>query len=295
MSSKNAKFDRYSVKSLLQETLLHTIEKIGTYLSDFLQNREPESLHQYRINVRTARSVCLEFSDFMDTKCQLALRKILKTLQQETNDMRDIDVFLADIEVYKTKVAPSCLQEFERLETKLKAEKEEAYNVFAAKYTQAFQKDIIAQLHAIQNDHWLCLPKSDKKIYTYVKEILFLRLEKITKRSKKLSLDSPNDRFHQLRLDYKKLRYNTDALKLDQISKCFKPLQTAFGKVQDINSQIARIKRYNTEHNRCLEQMIALLEHELIVDKQVCIEKSTKEKIRKMQNAIEKTFTCKDA
>lgn len=295
MSSKILKLDRHSVKYLLKETLLHTIDAIATHLNDFLNTHEPESLHQYRVNVRMARSVCLEFSEFMEEKRKINLEKILKTLQKETNDMRDLDVFLECIQTYKTRVAPSCLNEFESLEARLKVEKEEAYNAFEAHYTQAFKNELIAKLQSIQSDEKLCLPKSEEKIYKYVKEILTLRLKKIAKASSKLSLDSPNERFHKLRLHYKKLRYNTDAIKLTQFSKRFKPIQTAFGKVQDKNSQIERIKRYNTEHSRCLEQIIALLEQELILDKEVCIEKSSKENIKKMQNTIEKTFTCKDA
>lgn len=293
MSPKIIKLDRHSVKSLLKETLLKTIENITEHLSDFLQTKEPESLHQYRISVRMARSVCLEFSEFMEEKRKSTLENILKSLQKETNEMRDIDVFLECIETYKTMVEPACLPEFEGLEAKLKAEKAEAYKAFEAKYTKAFKDALIAQLKTIQSDDLLCLPKSKAKLYTYVQEILTARLKKIAKASKKISLNAPNERFHKLRLHYKKLRYNADAIKLTQFSKSFKPLQNAFGRVQDKNSQIERIKRYNTTHSVCLEQIIALLEQELILDKQACIEKSSKENIAKMQETIKKIFTCK--
>lgn len=290
MSLKINTLDRHSVKSLLKNTLLQTIENIGTHLSHFLETKEPESLHQYRVNVRMARSVCLEFSEFMEEKRKFTLEKILKSLQKETNEMRDIDVFLECIEAYKNMVESSCLGELESLETTLKAEKEEAYNAFEAKYTQAFKNELIAKLQAIQNDEKLCLPKSEEKIYKYIKEILTKRLKKIVKTSKKLSLEAPNERFHKLRLHYKKLRYNADAVKLTQFSKSFKPLQNAFGKVQDKNTQIERIKRYNTSHSTCLENIIALLEQELIADKHVCIEKSSKENIVKMREHLEKIF-----
>ena len=117
------KLDRHSVKSLLKHTLLKTIKNIATYLSDFLETKEPESLHQYRVSVRMARSVCLEFSEFMEEKRKFTLEKILKSLQKETNEMRDIDVFLECIEAYKTRVEPSCLYELESLEEKLMLEK----------------------------------------------------------------------------------------------------------------------------------------------------------------------------
>lgn len=291
MSDNIHKLDRHTVKSLLKHTLLQTIDNIATHLSDFLQTKEPESLHQYRVSVRMARSVCLEFSEFMEEKRKFNLETILKILQKETNEMRDIDVFLECIEAYKSMVEPSCLVELEGLEAKLKAEKEEAYNAFEAKYTQAFTDEMIARLQAIQNDERLCLPKSEEKIYKYIKEILSTRLKKIAKASKKLSLNAPNERFHKLRLHYKKLRYNADAIKLTQFSKSFKPLQNAFGKVQDKNTQIERIKRYNTPHSVCLDNIIALLEQELIADKQVCIEKSSKENIEKMREHLDKLFS----
>lgn len=290
MPPKIHTLERHSVKSLLKNTLIQTIENIATHLSHFLETKEPESLHQYRVSVRMARSVCLEFSEFMEEKRKFTLEKILKSLQKETNEMRDIDVFLECIETYKNMVESSCLGELESLETTLKAEKEEAYNAFEAKYTQAFKDEMIARLQAIQNDEKLCLPKSEEKIYKYIKEILTKRLKKIAKISKKLSLDAPNERFHKLRLHYKKLRYNADAVKLTQFSKSFKPLQNAFGKVQDKNTQIERIKRYNTSHSSCLESIIALLEQELIADKHVCIEKSSKENIVKMREHLEKIF-----
>ena len=113
-----------------KSTLLKTIENIATHLSVFLETKEPESLHQYRVSVRMARSVCLEFSEFMEEKRKFALEKILKSLQKETNEMRDIDVFLECIEAYKTHVEPSCLYELESLEAKLMLEKKEAYASF---------------------------------------------------------------------------------------------------------------------------------------------------------------------
>ncbi|WP_263832649.1 CHAD domain-containing protein [Sulfurospirillum oryzae] len=295
MSSKTLKLNCHSVKSLLKNTLSKTTQNMMTYLSDFLQTKEPESLHQYRVNIRMARSVCLELSDFMEEKRKNKLDKILKTLQQETNDMRDIDVFIECIGAYKNSVDPQCLSEFEGIEAKLKAEKEEAYKAFEAKYTEAFQTHIMTQLQSLQNDDLLCLPKSEEKLFKYIKEIFFHRLKKIAKASKKLTLSAPNERFHKLRLHYKKLRYNADAVKLNQFSKSFKPLQTAFGNVQDKNSQIERIKHYNVAHSVCLEQIIALLEQELILDKQACIEKSSKENIVRMKNSLEKIFTCKDS
>ena len=181
----------------------------------------------------------------------------------------------------------------ESLEAKLMLEKKEAYASFEKRYTHAFKDELIAKLQAIQNDEKLCLPKSEEKLYKYIKEILTKRLKKIAKTSKKLSLEAPNERFHKLRLHYKKLRYNADAIKLSQFSKSFKGIQNAFGRVQDKNTQIERLKRYQTPENECLEHIVTALEHELLADKQACIEVSNKESIVKIEKKLKKLFTCK--
>ena len=293
MSPKIDKLERHSVKSLLKQTLLKTIENSALYLSDFLQTKEPESLHQYRVNIRMARSICLEFGTFMDKKRQKALLQKLKALQLETNEMRDLDVFLECIEAYKSKVEPSCLGEFESIEKQLEMEKEEAYKVFEAKYNTSMKAKMLMELHNLQCDEKLYLPKAEEKILKHLKVILEKRLKKIHKISKKLSIDAPNELFHTLRLHYKKMRYSVDAVNLDTFASHFKPIQSAFGKVQDKNTQIERIKQYNSNQRACLEQIIALLEQELIQDKQVCIEKSHTKRIQKIQTKLQKIFKRK--
>ena len=293
MSPKAHSLARHSVKFLLNETFLSTLKNISTHLSDFLKSREPESLHQYRINIRMARSICVEFSAFIDKKRKKTLEDLLKVLQKETNDMRDIDVFLEYIEAYKKRVDSSLSNEFESIKAKLEVEKEHAYKAFKSKYTETFQADIVAKLHAIESSETLSFPKSKQKLFLSLQEIFESRLKKIAKSSKKLNSSASNAQFHTLRLHYKKLRYTSDALNLEQFSKSFKPIQNAFGSVQDKNSQIERIKRYNTEHNKCLEHIIALLEEELVCDKQACITKSSQKNIRKMRDNVREIFTSK--
>lgn len=293
MSSSVFHLDRHSVKPLLNQTFFNTLENIILHLSNFLKQKEPESLHQYRINIRMARSMCIEFGAFMNKKYKNSVNTLLRTLQKETNEMRDIDVFLAYIEAYKQRVDSSFLGEFESIKAKLIAEKEVAYKAFESKYTEAFFADTLAKLQLLQNNKKLCFPKSEHKLMKYLKEIFEARLDKIAKISKKLTLDAPNALFHKLRLHYKKLRYTSDALSLEAFSKSFKPIQNAFGDVQDKNSQIERIKRYNTTKNKYLEHIIALLEEELVHDKSVCIEISSPKTVRKMRKDIQKIFTCK--
>ena len=277
MSQKLSKLNRHSVKSLLKETLLKTLEAISEQLNLFLTTHDPENLHQYRVNIRLARSVCLEFGEFMEKERKKILDEKLKILQKQTNELRDIDVFLESLNSYKPTDDALSYAAFEHIKKKLEHEKSECLR--------------LAKMHF---DEKLCLPIAEGKLLVHVHDILHKRLRKIIKLSKKLSLETPNERFHKLRLHYKKLRYTADALNLASFAKSFKPLQSAFGHVQDKNSQIERIKRYNTEHSSFLKDIIAQLEARLLLDKQACIELSSKEKMENIQEKLEKIFTCKE-
>ena len=295
MSSKKDFLERHSIKQLLKTTLHDNIENIATHLNAFLQTKDPESLHQYRVYIRTARSICLEFGEFMDEKCQFVLDKTLKALQQETNEMRDLDVFLESLDMYKHSVDARYVSDFEQLQAQVLAEKELAYRTFTTKFTPKLHAKIVEELEALQNDEKLCLPKSEEKLFRHVKDIIEKRLKKIAKLSKKLDIESPNKQFHKLRLHYKKLRYTCDALSFKQFAKSFKPIQNAFGKVQDKNTQIERIKRYNSTNSVAFQKIIALLEEEINNDKRDCIEKSTKEALQILHEKFDKILTCKES
>ena len=295
MSQKLSKLNRHSVKSLLKETLLQTLEAISEQLNLFLSTHDPEALHQYRVNIRLARSVCLEFGSFMEKERKKILDEKLKILQKQTNELRDIDVFLESLNSYKP-TGDVCAydEDFLQIQKRLEHEKSECLRLFMSERETLFRKKMMAQLAKMHFDEKLCLPHAEGKLLAHVHEILHKRLKKIIKLSKKLSLEAPNERFHKLRLQYKKLRYTADALNLASFAKSFKPLQSAFGYVQDKNSQIERIKRYNTEKSAFLDDIITQLESQLLIDKHVCIELSSKEKLEEIEEKLEKIFTCKE-
>lgn len=281
--------DSHTVQSLLKESLVNALSCIQRHLEDFLRTKDAESLHQYRVHIRTARSLCKEFGSFMEKNRKKLFDEQLKRLQQETNAMRDIDVFLECIDAYERQIDASCLIEFQKLRQTLLEEKANAYTVFCEKYTQ--ENKILTQLQEALKDERLCLPKSQEKMLKYLKNILEERLEKIAKLSKKLDENSANERFHKLRLHYKKLRYTCDAVHFKDFAKRFKPVQSAFGHVQDKNTQIERIKYHDAQNSACLAQIIALLEEELKKDKRACVELSSDKSIQKLSKTLQKLFT----
>lgn len=295
MSLFDNAFSRESVKVLLQGTLRTTLQKTQGHLNDFLATKEEESLHQYRVTLRTARSVCREFQSFFHYKRGCVLGEKLKNLQHQTNEMRDIDVFLESINGYKLKVDSACIMELEVIEKALIVEKKSLTKQFIKQMKAKSPEAIFEKLSAFWMHKKLYLPKSEEALWVHIKPVLEKRIRKIERLSRDLTMTSSNEAFHNLRLHYKKIRYTTDSMCVDNprikaFSNTFKPLQTALGNVQDCNTQIAKLKQYATHNDGCIDHIIAMLEEECSCYKRVCIEKSSQEAIDKIKNDFKAIF-----
>lgn len=295
MSVLENSFSRESVRVLLKGSLHTTLQKTQYHLDNFLETKEEESLHQYRVTLRTARSLCREFQHFFQPKRGCALGKKLKKLQQETNEMRDIDVFLGCIEEYKRRNILDCSDGFDAIDRQLILDKNKLYKKFIRQMKAKSTQHIFRKLADLWMHKKLYLPKSEEAMVKHIKPVLQKRIKKIEKISKKLSIESENELFHTLRLNYKKIRYTTDSMCLENprikaFATTFKSLQTALGNVQDRNTQIARLKLYNTDNNPCIHQIIAMLEEECVAFKRICVEKSNEEAIAKIKSDFNALF-----
>ncbi|MDD3344368.1 MAG: CHAD domain-containing protein [Sulfurospirillaceae bacterium] len=289
--------EQNSVKTLLQTLLQKTLQNAQAHFEDFTHTNEPESLHQYRVNLRMLRSVCKEFFDYLSPKRGLFLLDYLKMLQKDTNHLRDIDVFIECINDYKSKVSPECVALCHKIEAKLFKDRAKSITQLYTKQSCAKRAHYFDELLTLLVDAKLYRKKAEKTVLKPIKKIIAHRLQKIKKLSSHLSLESPNEQFHNLRLHYKKIRYTTDCAclgnrehALNAFSQSFKPLQTALGEVQDKNTQIGHLRELNLKHDVCAQQFIAMIEDALREDKQNCIEISSKAFMDEMKQTFQAIF-----
>ena len=289
--------EQNSVKTLLQELLQKTLQNAQAHFEDFTHTDEPESIHQYRVNLRAVRSVCKEFSNFLTPRRGLFLLDYLKNLQKDTNDLRDTDVFIECIEAYKTKVSPECQNVCHMIEKKLLKERKKSILELFTKQSSAKRDHLFHELFILLEDKKLYRKNAKKSVYKPIQKIIAKRLKKIEKLSAKLSLEAPNSQFHTLRLHYKKIRYTTDcacfgekedALKV--FSQSFKATQTSLGEVQDKNTQLERLRHHSLKNDHCVQQVIDMIEEELLTNKQHCIEQSSPHNVKEVRQAFETLF-----
>lgn len=289
--------EQNSVKTLLQELLQKTLQNAQSHFEDFTYTLEPESIHQYRVNLRMARSVCKEFINYFTPKHGLFLLDYLKTLQKDTNELRDIDVFIECIEDYQTKVSAECLHVCHTLEKKLLKERKKHITELSMKQSCQKRIHLFDELFSLLRDKKLYRKNAEKNVYKPIEKIIAKRIKKIEKLSSNLSLETPNTQFHALRLHYKKIRYTTDSAcfgdkehALKAFSQSFKPIQTALGNVQDKNTQIERLHQHSLKNEDCVQQVITMIENELVCTKLQCIEQSSPKHIQEIKQTFEAIF-----
>ncbi|MDD2382684.1 MAG: CHAD domain-containing protein [Sulfurospirillaceae bacterium] len=289
--------EQNSVKTLLEELLQKTLQNAQAHFEDFTYTLEPESIHQYRVNLRMARSVCKEFINYFTPKHGLFLLDYLKILQKDTNELRDIDVFIECIDDYQAKVKPECLNMCHIIEKKLFKERKKSVSELLLKRNFDKRTHLFDELFSLLRDKKLYRKNAEKNIYKPIQKIIAKRIKKIKKLSLNLSLTTPNAQFHALRLHYKKIRYTTDSAcfgdkehAMKAFSQSFKLIQTALGDVQDKNTQIERLRQHNLKNEACVQQVITMIENELECNKLQCIEQSSHEHIQEIKQTFKAIF-----
>ncbi|MDD3462644.1 MAG: CHAD domain-containing protein [Sulfurospirillaceae bacterium] len=298
MGSSKRESETYdNVASFLKNNLKRNLLESKFQLQNFLRTKHPENLHQYRVAIRSSRSIFREFSKFCDDKRYKIVNAIMKTLQRETNHIRDLDVFLECIQTYKKIQKKEYFENFQTMQDKLQKKRDNCFLEFRNEIKTLQHNEAFSAIIELQEHEHFFLPKAKDNLEKHIQKILQKRISKIAKISKKLNVNSQNELFHILRLNYKKVRYTIDALltenkeeKLKRLSQSIKTVQTSFGEVQDKHTQLMLIEKYTHKQSECFENIINILKEELAIGKQKCVEHSQKSDIEAIKKEIKELF-----
>ncbi len=241
---------------------------------------DPEFVHDYRVAIRRSRSV-LKFSarilpDSDRERWQIELRD----LQQRTNTLRDLDVFVLGFDTYRALVPPSYRGDLEPLYVLLAARRAEARQHFTEYITsprhEVFDTDYEAFLAADDAGTDDNLPANARRP---IAETGAARVKqahrRVVRRLRGISDSSASSELHALRIACKELRY---VLELHAevlpdrprvaLVKRVKQLQTLLGEYQDAEVHIRELERWATmvgsttiDSTRCVMAMGVLGEH----------------------------------
>jgi CHAD domain-containing protein len=237
------------------------IKSLCTIVRTFLQvtrRNEPgliddldtEFLHQWRVSLRKVRSVLTLFKGVVANETLDQLKLDFKEIMQDTNMMRDRDVYLLSKDDYFALVPPQAHPGLGVLFELLQQDRDEA---FGKVKTMLESKDYKKQIKSIQKlfENPKALPKgpkADTPSKAFAADLVLKRYKKVCKLAGKITDKTPDETIHALRIQCKKLRYLIesaqplfDAKQVKKLLKTLKGLQEHLGSFNDQSVQQATL------------------------------------------------------
>lgn len=227
-----------SLTGHIPEALQHHYERMRELEAGVIRGFDDEFLHQYRIAIRRSRAIAESVSDISGDSHLRKAVKILKRHAKATSQLRDLHVFLADLERSQLKEdtraalirsgARNCFAnladlEHHRLTRRLTGKK--------------YRKDMNDWYQLITSRHF---EKITRKLTTEdIRKALHTRITHYNTLTDDLGRSSSDDDFHTLRKLLKRIRYlaELDKPAFGKMLEQLKHRQQRFGDFQDLHVQ----------------------------------------------------------
>ena len=217
------------------------------------ENIDTEFLHDLRVAIRRARSLLGQTEGVIDVKTKVRLQTYLKTMSAATGRVRDLDVYLLKKDEYLSKVPESMKNGVIRLFSVLQRRRRDARNRMIKAIAGAEFKDALEGLDRfIESD--LIVKENTTGIISaadLARKVIFKRFTKVIKYGGRISIDTPINEFHRLRIECKKLRYLMEFFeslfpehKVKLLIGQLKKLQENLGDFNDLSVQQKFLNEY---------------------------------------------------
>jgi triphosphatase len=175
-------------------------------------NPGAETVHRFRVGLRRVRSILSAFAEALPERERQALSDRLRAVAQRYGQVREWDVFLAQVVMPLREAMPQeeALMALERAARKARRQ--------ALPPGDTLRSNLLTIEAAIEEAPWLRRPNPDQaavwdtKLRDYAAQLLGKRHRRLRRRIKIVDLADPAA-FHQLRIRVKKLRYPSELLK----------------------------------------------------------------------------------
>lgn len=221
--------------------------------------RDPEVVHRYRVAVRRSRSVLKLARDVMDDGVCEYWRSQLGDLQQRTNRLRDLDVFLLELETYRSALPPGRRDDLGPLRDHIAGQRAKARAAVRRRLRTASHRQLVdsyAQMLAAgppdppPRDR----PEATRRIAAVARRRVRRAHRRLVRRAGRVSRTSPPGHLHRVRIAAKELRYclelHVPVLPGDDVKEVVKrlrKLQDALGAFQDAEAHAAAMAAFAAE------------------------------------------------
>ena len=226
----------------LRALFLSIFKDIKRLKSDYLQDHDEEILHNLRVNLRKVRSLLKIFNGVFDEKVTLFFGENFKILANSTNKKRDLDIFLGFLS--EQKHANELIYFVQKA---LNLEYENVKSYLGDEENYAFLKEWEIFLNEGEFYRSKLFDVSLSRLGSFKLRTLLVLAQK---RLKSLDQDCPNESFHKIRIELKKVRYTYEFLSeifyfdgLKKYEERLKDMQEIFGALQDYDVWLGILER----------------------------------------------------
>lgn len=232
---------------------------------------DTEFLHQFRVDLRKARSLLSLLKNAMPADTMDALKPRLSAISGATNRLRDLDVFLLAQQAYRDLLPSDFAAGMDELAALVQMQRGQEQQRLAQYFSSsAYRSEIARCMAELAAAARLETAMASKPVLALVKRQLLKRYAAVLSMSMAIDRSSADDDVHALRIELKKLRYLIEFF-LDLLPRKrsikllgeMKKLQNVLGDFNDYCVQIDFLGRYVDDRqvrmSKALSGLIAIL------------------------------------
>lgn len=197
---------------------------------------DPEHLHRFRIALRRLRVLLTACDPCLETTWSTTHKHRLRTLFAETNDKRDIDVYLERMPYYRSLLDDAMQDGLDQLERYLRSKEYLLHErLFLFMESDALTSEIAELSDFCHRDDEQALTfQSSAPIILISRRVIKKLVAVIVEEGKRVSLESASSHYHALRIQFKKLRYLSEFTRPLYDPEVYASVITEIRAIQDI-------------------------------------------------------------
>ncbi|NOQ90653.1 MAG: CHAD domain-containing protein [Gammaproteobacteria bacterium] len=266
-----------SAEQALKKILLRLLEILRQNTTGSINGKDTEFMHDYRVSIRKTRTALKQINDVLPHEVSEKYKKFFSILGKLTTPVRDLDVFLLQLESYQRDFSKSEKQQLQALREYLLLSRVDSQKEYVEVLKSSRYRENIKQWRDYLEHSWTeSFPpdKPSKAIYKLADELLWDIYQQAIEQGNAIVNNSKAEALHELRKTFKKLRYVMEffrsiypAGKMRVLIQTLKTLQDSLGEFNDLDVHVGIVKGFikqsvNEDAIKVCEQMIINFEQQ---------------------------------
>jgi CHAD domain-containing protein len=247
-------------EQVFKEILLRLLEIMRQNTAGCIKGRDTEYMHDYRVAIRKIRVALKQLNQLDPQAVSTEYKDFFSMLGDLTTPVRDLDIFLHQLEQLKPDVETSVWQQLQPLRDYLLHSRAEAQKKFVAELKSSHYRETIKKWsdYLVQSEtEKVDAGKPVREVSKLSDELLCAINQKTLQHGKAIAKNSNAEAMHELRKSFKKLRYLMEFFRglypagksLRELIQTLVDVQDDLGAFNDRHIQIAMVKAFIEQSN----------------------------------------------